>query len=426
MFEVIAGIDPRVIFIPLISGVIGYVTNWFGVRMIFFPVKLWGVRIPGLEKVAQLLPRRLQPIPGLLHGVLGWQGIVPSRAAKMGSIAVDKGIAKLGNASEFYEELEPELMAQHILASSAGEIRDLVDEILTREHPRLWINMPAQVRERVHERVQEQLPEIVREVTDQIGEHIDSLLDIKMMVIRHIEARPELGNRIFLEVGRKELDFVVNAGLGFGVLLGIPTVIVHLLVDSWWVLPIAGVLVGYLTNLIAVRMIFLPIRPRRIGPITLHGLFMRRQPEVSKVYARIIADDVITLANIGEELRYGPQADRTHQMIRQALRPAIDKALGPARAAVRMALGRREYDELSTTLTDRAASFTMIPLADASFNLQQADRIQALIEQRMLELPPDDFAEMLRTAIEEDEWMLIFVGGVLGFVAGCLQALTTL
>ncbi|MFN6960800.1 MAG: hypothetical protein ACK4N6_01035, partial [Rhodocyclaceae bacterium] len=73
----------------------------------------------------------------------------------------DKGISKLGNASEFYEELEPELMAQHIIASSAGDVRGLVDEILTREHPRLWINMPAQLRERVHERVQEQLPEVV-------------------------------------------------------------------------------------------------------------------------------------------------------------------------------------------------------------------------------------------------------------------------
>lgn len=426
MLEWLGGLDPRIVFIPLISGVIGYVTNWFGVRMIFFPVRLVGVPVPGLASLARLLPRKLQPIPGLLQGVIGWQGIVPSRSAKMGSIAVDKGIAKLGSPSEFYEQLEPELIAQHILASSAQDVREVVDEILTREHPRLWINTPAQIRERVHERVQEQLPDIVRDVTDQIGRHIDHLLDIKMMVIRHIEARPELANRIFLEVGRKELDFVVNAGLGFGMLLGVPIVVVHQLVDSWWVLPIAGVLVGYLTNWIAIKMIFLPIRPVKLGPITLHGLFMRRQPEVSVVYSRIIAEDVITLRNIGREFLSGPQADRTQQMIRAALRPAVDRALGPARAAVRMALGRREYEQLSSAVVEGAAGYTMVPLTDEAFNLQQSSRIQALIEQRMLELPPDDFAEMLRAAVEEDEWMLIFVGAVLGFVAGCLQALTML
>lgn len=426
MVEALAGLDLRLVFIPLIAGVIGYVTNFVGVRMIFFPVRLHGITVPGLATLARLLPRRLQQIPGLLQGKAGWQGIVPSRAAKMGSIAVDKGIAKLGSPSEFYERLEPELIAQHIIATSAGDVRDLVEQILAREHPRLWRDTPPQVRDLVHARVQAQLPDIVREVTADIGRNIDHLLDIKLMVIGHIEQRPELANRIFLEVGREELNFVVNAGLGFGVLLGIPTVAVHLTVDSWLVLPIAGVIVGYLTNWIAIKMIFLPVTPRKVGPLTLHGLFMRRQPEVSTVYSRIIADDVITLANIGRELVGGARADRTRQMISRALRPAVDRALGPARGAVRIAIGTDEYDAIRSSIADEAVDFTMVPLTDETFNRQQSAAIQQLIEGRMLELPPDDFAEMLRSAIEEDEWMLILVGAVLGFVAGCLQAVTML
>jgi len=57
-----------------------------------------------------------------MHGGLGWQGIIPSRAAKMGSIAVDKGIAKLGSPSDFYEQLDPERIAEHgaVLGFGAG------------------------------------------------------------------------------------------------------------------------------------------------------------------------------------------------------------------------------------------------------------------------------------------------------------------
>src|SRR3954454_8850905 len=86
----------KAITIPLFTGVIGYIINWTGVWMLFHPVRFVGFRIPGLSAVAQLLPRRMQEIPGIMHGGVGWQGIVPNRAAKMGSIAVDKGIAKLG------------------------------------------------------------------------------------------------------------------------------------------------------------------------------------------------------------------------------------------------------------------------------------------------------------------------------------------
>ena len=34
---------------------------------------------------------------------------------------------------------------------------------------------------------------------------------------------------------------------------------------------------------------------------------------------------------------------------------------------------------------------------------------------------PDDFVEMLRSAIKQDEWLLFFHGGALGLFAGLLH-----
>src|SRR2546428_3488926 len=102
-----------------------------------------GARLPGLRPVAGLLPRRIQQIPGVMHGGVGWQGIIPSRAAKMGSIAVDKGIAKLGSPAEFYRQLEPDQIAEHILETTRGDMRELVDRTMAREHPTLWRDLPS-------------------------------------------------------------------------------------------------------------------------------------------------------------------------------------------------------------------------------------------------------------------------------------------
>src|SRR5205814_3634886 len=180
--------------IPLFSGAIGYATNWTGVWMLFNPLRFRGFRLPGLAPLAKLLPRKVQQVPGVMNGGVGWQGILPSRAAKMGSIAVDKGIAKVGSPAEFYEHLDPEKIAAQILASSEADMRDLVERIMEREHPDLWHDLPPRVREAVHRRVQEQLPDIVRDMTVRIGHNIDDLLDVKLMVIRHLEQRPELCN----------------------------------------------------------------------------------------------------------------------------------------------------------------------------------------------------------------------------------------
>jgi len=91
--------------------VIGYVINWTGVWMLFHPIRFAGFHVRGLAAPAAVLPRKLQEIPGIMHGGVGWQGIIPSRAAKMGSIAVDKGIAKLGSVGDFYRQLEPDRIA---------------------------------------------------------------------------------------------------------------------------------------------------------------------------------------------------------------------------------------------------------------------------------------------------------------------------
>src|SRR3954462_9409868 len=123
----------KALTIPLFTGVIGYIINLTGVWMLLHPLRFVGFRLPGLAPLAKLLPRRMQEIPGIMHGGVGWQGIIPNRAAKMGSISVDKGIAKIGSPGDFYSQLEPEKIAAHLLEPSRGDIYDLVERIMRQE-----------------------------------------------------------------------------------------------------------------------------------------------------------------------------------------------------------------------------------------------------------------------------------------------------
>jgi uncharacterized membrane protein YheB (UPF0754 family) len=409
------------ITIPFFTGAIGYVTNWTGVLMLFYPVHFRGLRARRLQALARLLPRRVQQIPGVMVGGIGWQGIVPSRAAKMGSLAVDSGIAKLGRPAEFWEQLEPAKMAEQIIETTREDMRATVDRIMSREHTRLWQDLPARIKELVYSRVQQQLPAIVHELTDQIGSNIEQLADVKLMVIRRFEEQPELANRIFLDMGGRELKFIQNFGFFFGFALGIPVAILTHFASAWWLLPVLGVVIGYVTNWLALWMIYEPPEPRKFGPFLLHGLFIRRQPEVADVYARIVADEILTMKNFGDELLHGPRADRTRQMIETAMQPAVDRATGPARAAVRVALGPREYDAISRSFAVEPVEQIMTPLSDPAFNREQSKSMHKLIADRMREMAPAEFGEMLHTATKQDEWLLLLHGAVLGFGAGLIH-----
>ena len=407
--------------IPVFTGVIGWLINWSGLWMLFSPIRFVGFRVPGLRELATLLPRKLQEVPGLPEGGVGWQGIVPARAAKMGSIAVDKVIAKLGTPAEFYAQLEPEQIAEHIVDVFRPELPALVDEVMLREHPRLWKDLPRPVRQAVIDRVQAQLPSVVSTITDEIGIHINQLLDPKIMVIDHFRKNPELVVKVFRDVGQRELNLMVAFGFVFGFLLGIPVAVVDQTWHIWWLLPILGVVVGWITNALGMWLIFEPPEPRRILGIKVQGLFLRRQDECAEVYARIIADDVITLERIGDFLVDGPRGDRTRQMIAVAMRPAIDKAAGPLRGAVRVAIGGERFDNIRDSVALEAVGMTITPFKDPEFSRRQSQKIQSLVARRTKELPPRDFVEMMRSAIKEDEWMLYAHGAIMGAGGGFLH-----
>ena len=387
----------RIAAIPVIAGLIGFVTNWLAVRMMFEPVTYRGI------------------------GPFGWQGVIPGKAAKMASISVDKGLAKLGSLSEFYEKLDPDAIARHVVGDSGEEIRRLVDQIAARESPEVWLELPDSVREAVLDRVERELPALVGAVTKDIGANIDQLMDLKSMVVRHMRDHPTLVNRMFWEVGEREFRFIVRSGLYFGFGLGLIQMAVFLAWDNPVVLPVAGLLVGYLTNWVALRIIFEPIEPVRVGPVTLWGLFPKRQEQVAIVYARLVTSEIITLSNIVDEMMDGPMSDRTRLLLAKRLRPAVDEAVGLARPAVRLALGGREYDSIKESLATDAVEVTIDSFRDPTFNEGRSEILQELIAARMAELPPREFSDLLRSAFKEDEWQLIAAGAVLGGAAGLAQ-----
>jgi uncharacterized membrane protein YheB (UPF0754 family) len=168
-------------------------------------------------------------------------------------------------------------------------------------------------------------------------------------------------------------------------------------------------------------MIFEPNDPRKVWRLTVHGLFLRRQRQVADVYATIVADEIVTVRNIGNELLHGPRADRTRAMIQNALRPAVDRATGAVQPLVRMAVGPREYDAIRDSLAVEGVEYTMTPLQDEEFNREQSRNVRRLIADRVREMSSRDFAELLRSGMREDEWLLVLHGAVLGFGAGVIH-----
>lgn len=387
--------------IPIIAGLIGYGTNWIAVRMTFEPLEFVGIKPP----------------------YLGWQGIIPAKSKKMAAIAVDSTLSKLGSLEEILEQMDPEQIADHLLAHMRPMVPEMVEEFGQRENPVLWNSLPPPVKAAIVGRVQAKLPKAAHGLMRDTQQNIDQLLDLRMMVIELLGRRPDLTNRMFWEAGEPEFKFIVNSGAYFGFLLGLIQMGVQIWLDQWWVLPVFGVLVGYVTNWLALKLIFSPVEPTKVGPITLHGLFLRRQEEIASVYCHLVTREVLTLGNFVDHMLNGPRGDRTRALVAKHTGPIMDEAFGIVQPAIRQLVGARDYDKLKSELSTRAIELSVDPLDDPVFSESRSAIVEQTMKERMLAMSSKEFQNLLRPAFQEDELTLILVGAALGGLAGAAQSL---
>lgn len=411
----------QLITIPLFTGIIGYITNWSGILMLFEPKRFYGVKVPGMAALYPFLPRRVQVIPAVQpDGRVGWQGIVPSRAEKMASIAVDKSLSKVGSIAQFYEVMDPEYVSEHLTRSALPEIPAIVEGIMRRENPRLWYSLPDGVRHLVYRRVAASLPADVRRITSTIGENIDDYIDAKLMVIRYLSENPVVLKEIFYNIGRKELVFMQNFGFYFGFPMGFVLVALLHFFPYWWLLPIGGIVIGYVVNYVGITMIFEPLYPKRWVPWR-QGLFLKRREEIAEQYAIVMADRVITIENICEELLHGPRSDRTRATVESVLRESVDRAAGWARGFVKLSVGFESYERVPQLAGVEALKVAEQTVGNPEFVAEQQSKVRRFVIERMSTLQPEDLSELLRSAIKQDEWLLFLHGAVLGSAAGFLH-----
>ncbi|MET8773799.1 hypothetical protein ABZV58_02120 [Nocardia sp. NPDC004654] len=414
---------------PIFSALAGWLTNWTGVLMLFWPVQFRGVRVPGLHVLYPYLPRRVQVLPTFSGDGrrLGFQGFIPARAEKMASICVDKALMRIGSPRDFIHELDLDGIADYIAELARKQVQPLVDEVMYRENPDLWRSVPRQMRQVIYQRVDRQLPKLCRRAFDSLGDNIDQLIDIKSFVIRYLRENPYILKDLTTTIAAPELKFMVRIGfLGapFGLLMALylrvhDRIPVLGWVPAWVIVLLSAAAIGVVVNVIAVKMVFEPGDPQpRYKYLWRQALLAKRQPQAATDLARILAYQVLTLPNLASELLDGPNGDKTRQLVERLISEEIHRQLGPTHSMVRAAFGKRQFDNLKVGAAGAAVALAPSMIEDEEFAREQAKKIDEFAARKLQQLSPGEFMEMFYASVEQDAWLLYLHGAVLGLAVG--------
>jgi len=286
-----------------------------------------------------------------------------------------------------------------------------------------WEYLPASIKEEIVIKFLEECPAFLIGFMEEMQSDINEVFDLKYMVILHLTEKKQLLNNVFLECGKQELLFIEKSGFGFGLIFGILQACIWLVWKPWWLLPIAGLICGYATNALALKMIFEPVEPVKFGCCNIQGLFMKRQSEVSKAFAKVNVEQVLNSECFWEAILTGPKVDNFQFMLGRHSHQFCDKISGMLKPIVLMYMGVKEWVYMKDKIADRIME--ELP-AHVKYLHTYTDEVLAIENElctKMQELPPAEFEQVLHPVFQEDEFKLILVGAILGLGVGFFQAL---
>lgn len=256
-------------------------------------------------------------------------------------------------------------------------------------------------------------------------EHIEDVVDVKDFTVKYCVENKHLVVKIFQECGETEFIFIRRSGFYLGFLFGLFQMVAFVFYDADWVLPVAGFIVGWFTNYIALKIIFRPLDPHYIGcggcTFNMQGSFLKRQKEVSQVFARVVMTEILHIRAIWEAIFNGPLSSNFLAMLRAHTLVFTDKLVAEIQPLAVASLGADQFAQMKEDIARKVLE-RLPDIIDNSYEYsQKAMDLENTVATKMAALPSAEFEGVLHPAFEEDEIQLIILGGVLGAIVGVIQ-----
>ena len=220
------------------------------------------------------------------------------------------------------------------------------------------------------------------------------------------------------------MAFVRRSGIYFGLVIGLVQMVAWALFKNPWIMPAFGFAVGFISDYIALNMLFRPMRPQKVPRVhSFSGATARR---ARQDHPRLREDPgrgpVLTRSSCSTAIIKGPGSDKLFALAAKEIDAAIDAQTGVARPMVTLAVGTKRYRALKDHVVTLVLERLPDTLLEAQEYASERDWISSnVVIEKMSQLTDEEYESILRPVFKDDEPLMIAVGAVLGGVVGELQ-----
>lgn len=190
-------------------------------------------------------------------------------------------------------------------------------------------------------------------------------------------------------------------------------------------IPLISAFIGWITNLVAIKMLFHPRNPVRLGFFTLQGIFPKRQTQFAEKLGKLVADELLSFEDISEKLSNPERIKDMLPGIADQMDHFLRQKLPDTMPVLSMFIGDNTIDKIKGVFMGEME--TLLPqLIHQYVDSHQNDLdLEQIVTSKVSGFSSDKLEEILNSIMKKEFRFVEIIGGVLGFIIGIIQVVIT-
>jgi uncharacterized membrane protein YheB (UPF0754 family) len=187
-------------------------------------------------------------------------------------------------------------------------------------------------------------------------------------------------------------------------------------------IPFVGAFIGWITNYVAIKMLFYPRQPVKVLFVTFHGIFPKNKDRIANKLGAVVERDLINFNDIKNKLKdqetLANFKEEIAERVDTALRDRIEK-MGIAKGIVPEPIIQTVHKIIVKEIEQNLPS-----LIDNSINkMEQKFDINKIVVEKVKNFSEQRLEQMLLDITSKEFKFIEIVGAALGFLIGLVQLL---
>jgi uncharacterized membrane protein YheB (UPF0754 family) len=200
-----------------------------------------------------------------------------------------------------------------------------------------------------------------------------------------------------------------------------------IIIMNYWLftIPVISAFIGWITNLVAIKMLFHPRKPVRVMGITFQGIFPKRQTQFATSLGKLVSEEFLSFADIEEKISNPANLQQIMPLVETHVDDFLRNRLGKEMPMISMFIGEKTIGKMKEALMKEIQSIFPPVMKQFAGNLKGELDLEHIVYNKVSAFSSDKLESILYQIMSKEFRFVELIGAVIGFIIGLVQVLIT-